>query len=317
MLPKRMISLDRLLVIGSTGLVGSKVARLASKYGFEAYNTQNARDSDLPRSTQLNITDRGATLSLTKEVQPRAIINTAALHNVDYCETHREEAKNVNVEGVKNLVEAAVQNDGRLIHLSTDYVFDGTSGHYTELDTPHPVHFYAETKLEAERIAAKVRSYAVARPSVIYGWNPLEASGIPSSSGKTVNFAMFVLDRLKKKETIKAVRDQYSSPTFADNLAEALLRLAKHPDNGVFHTAGRSCLSRYEFALKLAETFRYPTTLIEPVSTNDFKQPATRPKNSCLRVEKAEKALGMRFLTAEEGIEEMKKQNPAQAKATI
>src|SRR6266568_6040106 len=312
MLPKRMISLDRLLVIGSTGLVGSKIARLASKYGFEAYNTQNARDSDLPRSTQLNITDRRATQSLTKEVRPSAIINTAALHNVDYCETHREEAENVNVEGARNLVEAAVQNDSRLIHLSTDYVFDGTSGHYTELDTPHPLHFYAETKLEAERIAAKVRSYAVARPSVIYGWNPLEASGIPSSSGKTVNFAMFVLDRLKKKETIKAVRDQYSSPTFADNLADALLKLAKYPHNGVFHTAGRSCLSRYEFAVKLAEIFQYPQRLVQPMFTTEFKQLAERPKNSCLLVQKAENALGMKFLTTDEGIMVMKNQASSQ-----
>ena len=107
---------------------------------------------------------------------------------------------------------------------------------------------------------------------------------------------------------VKAVSDQYSSPTFADNLAEALLRLAKYPDNGVFHTAGRSCVSRYEFAVKLAEIFDYPTRLVEPVHASDFKQMAERPKNSCLQVDKAEKALGMKFLTADEGLAEMKKQ---------
>jgi dTDP-4-dehydrorhamnose reductase len=261
---------------------------------------------------QLNIADRDETMRLVKKVRPEAIVNTAALHNVDYCETHHEEATKVNIEGVRNLADAAQENDSRLIHLSTDYVFDGNSGHYSELDSPHPLHFYAETKLEAEKVAADLPSYAVARPSVIYGWNPLEAGGVPSSSGKTINFAMFVLDKLKKNEAVKAVRDQYSSPTFADNLAEALLRLARHSENGVFHTAGKSCMSRYEFAIKLAEIFAYPTRLVEPVYTSDFKQLAKRPKNSCLRVEKAEQTLKIRFLTAEEGIREMKRQAPSE-----
>ncbi len=304
--------MNRLLIVGSTGLVGSKVAYLAPKHGFEAYNTHNARTSPLLNSVQLNIADRDETLSLVKKVRPEAIVNTAALHNVDYCENHHEEATKVNVEGVRNLVDAARETDSRLIHLSTDYVFDGNSGHYSELDSPHPLHFYAETKLEAEKVAADLPSYAVARPSVIYGWNPLEAGGVPSSSGKTINFAMFVLDKLKKNEAVKAVRDQYSSPTFADNLAEALLRLAKNSENGVFHMAGKSCMSRYEFAVKLAEIFAYPTRLVEPVYTSDFKQSAKRPKNSCLRVEKAEQTLQIRFLTAEEGIREMKRQAPSQ-----
>ena len=293
--------------------MGSKVADLAPRHGFEEYNTHNVRTSPLPNSVKLDITDREETLSLVKKISPQTIVNTAALHNVDYCENHHEEATKVNVKGVRNLVDAAHENESRLIHLSTDYVFDGNSGHYSELDTPHPLQFYAETKLEAERIASELPSYAVARPSVIYGWNSLEATGVPSSSGKTINFAMFVVDKLKKNEAIKAVRDQYSSPTFADNLAEALLRLARHPHNGVFHTAGRSCMSRYEFAVKLADVFGYPTRLVEPVYTSEFKQLAKRPKNSCLRVEKAEQDLKMKFLTAEEGIREMKRQAPSQA----
>jgi dTDP-4-dehydrorhamnose reductase len=262
------------------------------------------------------MTDREATLHLVGDVHPNAIVNTAALHNVDYCETHREEAAKVNVEGVTNLGEAARKNQSRLVHLSTDYVFDGKTGHYSELDKPHPLHYYAVTKLEAEKVVSQLPNYAIARPSVIYGWNSLEATGVPSSSGKTINFAMFVLDKLKKNETVKAVKDQYSSPTFADNLAEALLRLAKYPQNGVFHTAGRSCMSRYEFAVKLAEIFGYPTWLVQPTFTTEFKQVAERPKNSCLLVEKAEKVLGMKFLTAEEGIREMKNQSSSQLVAS-
>jgi dTDP-4-dehydrorhamnose reductase len=307
--------LDKLLVIGDTGLVGSKVASMAAAAGYESHGTHNARESLIPRSVQLNIVDRNATMSLFEQVRPTAVVNTAALHNVDYCETHREEAEKVNVEGTRNLTDAAAKYGSRLVHLSTDYVFDGFAGHYTEEDQPHPLHYYAETKLESEKIASQVPSYAIARPSVIYGWNPLEASGVASSSGKTINFAMFVLDKLTKNEPVKAVRDQYSSPTFADNLAQAILKLARLHENGVFHTAGRTCMSRYEFAVKLAQLFDYHKDLIQPVYTSDFKQAAQRPKNSCLKVDKAEHLLGMRFMTAEEGIREMRRQ--ASSTATL
>jgi dTDP-4-dehydrorhamnose reductase len=299
--------LDRLLVIGSTGLVGSKLVFMASSHGFEPYNTQNRRRSHFPNSSQLDITDRDATLALVRDVQPKVIVNTAALTNVDYCETHKEEAENVNVRGVENLAEAARRNNSRLVHISTDSVFDGTYGHYSEFDKPNPINQYAMTKLASEKVVSHLSNYAIARPSVIYGWHsqPAEAT---TDSTKAMNFAMFVLDKLKKNETVKAVRDQYSSPTFADNLAEVLLKLAKSRENGIFHTAGRSCLSRYEFASKLTKVFGYSSRLLQPVFTGEFQQIAKRPKNCCLQVDKAEKILGMRFLTSEEGIKEVKKQ---------
>jgi len=299
--------LDKLLIIGSTGLVGSKLASVAANYGFEAYNTQYSRKSPFSNSTQLDITNHDETLRLVGEIMPRVIVNTAALTNVDYCETHKEQAESVNFRGVRNLAEATRKNECRLIQVSTDSVFDGTYGHYSESDTPHPLNYYSMTKLEAEKVVSSLSNYAIARPSVIHGWHS-QVIGAPSGSTKPMNFAMFVLDKLRNNETVRAIRDQYSSPTFADNLAEALLRLAKSTENGLFHTAGRSCLSRYEFAIKLTQIFGYSTKLVQPIFTSEFEQQAERPKNCCLRVEKAEKALGMRFLTAEEGIIEMKRQ---------
>lgn len=298
-------------MIGSTGLVGSKLASMATRYGFEPYNTQNMRESPFPNSKQLDITDKEATLRLVREIDPEVIINTAALTNVDYCETHKNEAEKVNVGGARNVAEAARQNDSRLIQVSTDIVFDGTYGHYTESDTPNPLNQYAKTKLEAEGVVSRLSNYAIARPSVVYGWHS-QAVAAGSNATKTMNFAMFVLDRLKNNEIVKAIRDQYNCPTLADNLAEALLRMAQNREIGIYHTTGRSCLSRYEFAVRIAEIFGYPTQLVKPVFSSDFKQLAERPKNCCLRVEKAERSLGIRFLTAEEGLGEMRKQAPSQ-----
>jgi dTDP-4-dehydrorhamnose reductase len=305
--------LDKLLIIGSTGLVGSKIAALSGKHGFEAYNTGYSRRTSLPQAAQVDITDHDATLNLVRRIHPNVIINTAAVTNVDYCETHPEEAQRLNVEGVRNLAAASRESKSRLVQISTDYVFDGSSGHYTEDDTPKPVNNYGRTKLEAEEIVSKLPSYAIARPSVIYGWNPRETIGTPSDSLKPMNFAMFIVDKLTKNETAKVVRDQYSSPTLADNLAEAILRIARHPANDIFHTAGKSCLSRYEFAVRIARLFGHPTKFVEPVFSSEFKQVAQRPKNTCLRVEKAERMLGMKFLTAEQGITEMHNQIPSPA----
>ncbi len=279
---------------------------MARDYGFEAFSTHNARQVQDNHSTKLDVTDRSSTFNLVENLRPDVVADTHALHNVDYCETHREEAFRVNVEGTRNLVDAASKVGARFLYVSTDYVFDGRKGHYGEEDKTNPLHYYAQNKVEAERMVSDLPSFIISRPSVIYGWNPLEASGIPSSSGKTINFAMFVLDKLVKNEVIKAVTDQYSSPTLADNMVEALLRLANMDVNGVYHTAGRSCVSRYEFAVRAAETFDYPTSLVLAVSSTDFKQVAERPKNSCLSVEKAEGALNMKFMTIEEGLRRMK-----------
>jgi dTDP-4-dehydrorhamnose reductase len=313
---KRIISfldpaLKKLLVVGGTGLVGSKLLALAGRHGFEGYSTHNARQVIVGSASRLDVTDRSATFGLVERVWPDVVVDTHALHNVDYCETHREEAARVNVEGTRNLVDAASKTGARFVYVSTDYVFDGKKGQYREDDHPNPLHYYAQNKVEAERLVADLPSYVISRPSVIYGWNLLERSGVPSSSGKTVNFAMFILDKFRKGETVKAVSDQYSSPTLADNMAEALLRLAKMDVNGVYHTAGRSCVSRYEFASKAAQIFGYPASLVQPVSSADFKQVAERPRNSCLSVEKAEKTLGIHFLTVEEGLREMKSQEVA------
>jgi len=244
---------------------------------------------------------------LVRQIDPQVIINAAALTNVDYCELHKDEADRVNVRGASNLAEAAMRYGIRLVQISTDSVFDGTRGHYLESDTPNPINKYSATKLESEKVVSQLSSYAIARPSVVYGWHPQVANEL-SSSTKAMNFAMFVLDKLKRGERVKAVTDQYSSPTLADRLADALLRLAKMPGTGIFHTAGRSCLSRFEFALIIANVFGYPAELVQPVLTTELKLVAERPKNCCLRVEKAERILGITFLTAREGIMEMKKQ---------
>jgi len=300
----------KLLVIGGSGLLGYKVAKMASDE-HETFLTYNYRSIQIEGCTALKLDkcDRKAVFELLERIKPDVVIDTAALHNVDYCETHPEEAWKVNVEGTRNVAEACKKVGAKIIFISTDYVFDGTKGYYTEEDTPNPLSYYAKTKLEAEKTIQSLDvNYIIARPSVIYGWNPNEVSGLKSSSGKSVNFVVWALQKLEKGEEIKAVTDQYSSPTLADNLAEALLVMASSEKQGIYHTAGKDCVNRYEFTLKIAEVFGLDKSLIKPVTSEIFKQVAKRPKKCCLDVSKAEKDFGIRFLTVEEGLKLMKNQ---------
>jgi len=304
-----VVIIVRVLVVGASGLLGFKAAELAVEQHFETFATYNFRPIKLEGCSffQLDKCNRGDTIAFVKKVKPGVVIDTAALHNVDYCETHRDEAWKVNVEGTRNVADSCREVGAKMIFISTDYVFDGRKGFYNEEDAPNPLHYYAKTKLKGENVVKEAGiAYAIARPSVIYGWNPSELAGLRSSSGKSVNFVIWTINKLKEREEISVVTDQYSSPTLADNLAEVLLVLSRSENQGVYHTAGRSCIDRFTFAKKIAEVFELDGRLIKPVTSDVFKQVAERPKRCCLDVSKAEREFGVKFLTVEEGLRKMK-----------
>jgi len=125
-------------------------------------------------------------------------------------------------------------------------------------------------------------NHIILRPSVVYGWTPLELAGTVSSSGKPMNFAMWLLTKLNKKEPLKIVTDQYATATLADTIAESALKIAEADSSGLYHVSGLSCESRYEFSQKLAKEFGYDVNLIKPTDSSQFKQKAKRPSYSCL-----------------------------------
>ncbi|MGH9922896.1 MAG: SDR family oxidoreductase, partial [Nitrososphaerales archaeon] len=257
---------------------------------------------------QVDITKGIDTARFIESLKPDIMINTSALHNVDYCENHKEEAKQVNVDAVRNLTNAANKIGARMIHISTDYVFDGRKGHYTENDEPMPLNYYALTKFEGEKAAQNASSHVIIRPSVVYGWTPLETAQTKSSSGKPMNFALWCVANLSNNQEIKAVTDQYTSPTLADNLAEVILELADSEHNGIYHVSGLSCLNRYKFVLELAQVMGFNTSLVKPTTSDQFKQIAPRPKNSCLDCSKVRRELRTKLLTSEESLKIMKEQ---------
>ena len=304
----------KLLIFGVSGLTGYKIAQIAAGK-YDVFGTYNERKIELPNCnvSKIDITNQDDLEKLFSDIKPNIVINTTALHNVDFCEEHQKQATLVNSIAVSNIHENAEKHDAKLVHISTDYVFDGKKTNpYSEKDIPTPISFYGESKLQGEKSLLN-SNHVILRPGVVYGWTPLELAGIVSSSGKPMNFAMWLLTKLNKKELLKIVTDQYASATLADSLAESILKIAEADGSGLYHVAGLSCESRYEFSKKLAKEFGYDENLIQPTDSSQFKQKAKRPSYSCLDCTKAIKEFDLNLLTTENSLKIMKEQVETEA----
>lgn len=228
---------------------------------------------------------------------PEVIINAAAYTDVDGCEIHKDKAWATNVGGVKNLVDSCRKQKIKLIHLSTDYIFNGEEGPYTEEDPPAPVNFYGETKLQSEKLIKESGiDFLIIRTNVLYGF------------GKNVkrNFLLWLLDKLSKNEKIKIVTDQFNNPTLVDNLSSCILEMVKKDLSGIYHIAGSEYLSRYDFAIKVANKFDFDKNNILPTKTEHLQQKAKRPHRGGLKTEKAEKILETQLLSIDTALDYIK-----------
>lgn len=205
----------KLLIVGASGLVGGKVAQRAIDGGMEVYGTYNLRGPrpgvpssgpDIP-CARLDVRDGGGVRDLVSSESPDAVINASALRGVDYCERHPEEADLVNASAVGVLADACADAGAKLVHISTDYVFDGDKAPYVEYDEPEPLNAYGYSKFVGEGRAV-VRGHAVVRTSAVYGWTPAELAWTKPSSGKGANFALRLLKSLSagKRANIAAGR---------------------------------------------------------------------------------------------------------------
>ena len=291
-----------MLVVGGSGLLGYKLLKNINNYDlYSTFNKNPIRHENI-EMMKLNIVNEKDCRKIT-ELKPDIIINTAAMTNVDHCEKFKDDAYNVNVIGTKNLAKVSEQIGSKFIHISSDMVFSGGNS-YVEEDEPNPVNTYGKTKLESEKIASKVSDYLILRPSVIFGWVPFENLQTRTESVKSMNFALWVLDKLKKKQKLTIVNDQFNTPTLADNLAEVIIEMIKKDTKGIFHASGLSCINRLDFSKKIANMFGYSQNSIIPCSSKELKQIAERSLQSCLNCDKIMKK-GIKLLQIEQAIEIM------------
>ncbi|MCE5213371.1 MAG: dTDP-4-dehydrorhamnose reductase [Methanobacterium sp.] len=284
--------MKRLFITGGSGLLGSRFGKFSKDYEVISTYNRNLEENAI----KLDITDEKDVLDKIKSIEPDLVIHPAALTNVDYCEDHQKEADQINAQGTLNIVKACEEADSKLIYVSTDFVFDGEKGKYQENDKTNPISYYGLSKLKGEEFVINSNiNYAIARVSVLYGWH------------RNFNYVTWVINELKENNQINIVTDEFNSPTYAENAAEAILNIYSKAKEGIYHIAGDERINRFDFAKNIAQVFELDETLINPIKSSDLIRKAKRPMDSSLSVEKAKNDLDIKLLNTTEGLIEMKK----------
>lgn len=276
----------RILVVGSNGMLGQSLCKFYSIQNNMLLLGCSVEDKSLINGfdyLQCDVTKRNEVKKTILDFYPDYIINASAYTNVDKSETERELAWKINVKGIEYIAEAARVLDARIIHMSTDYIFDGKEGPYAENEKPHPLGYYARTKLASEN-ALKMSGilYTILRTNVLYG---------ADSTSKT-GFVRWLVNSLRDGKDVRIVTDQINNPTFVDDLVQAINKVIEYNKTGIYNIGGKEFLSRFEFSEIIADYFGLDKSLIKPITTDELKQPARRPLKSGLITLKAETELG-------------------------
>ena len=289
----------KVLLTGSNGLLGQKLVKLILEKGDELIATARGKnrlpipEDDYAYST-MDITNREEVLRIIGKVKPDVVIHTAAMTNVDQCETEKEDCWKLNVDAVEYIIEACEQTSAYLIHLSTDFIFDGESGPYDEEGIPNPVSYYGDSKLAAEKLLFNSNiKYGVARTVLVYG--------VAHDMSRS-NIILWVKGSLEAGKDIKVVDDQLRSPTLAEDLAMGCYLMATKRAEGVYNISGRDLLTPYDMAIKTADFFKLDTSTMTRADASSFTQTAKRPPKTGFIIDKARKELGYDPRSFDEGI---------------
>jgi dTDP-4-dehydrorhamnose reductase len=250
----------------------------------------------------MDVTQRASVKEVIMAEKPDVIVNCAVFVKVDEAETQRETAWHTNVSAVEHLSEMARKVDARIVHISSDLVFDGVRAPYTETDTPHPINYYGRTKLASENVLRTAGiEHTIFRTCVVYG----------AAEHAKANYALSVLTALEDGQPVHAATDLLSAPTLVDDLALAIVRATERKRLGLYHVGGPEMITRFEFANRVAEVFGLDAGLILPTTMAELKSSgiwrAERPSRTGLVSLKAQTDLGLRLSNVDDGLRVMER----------
>jgi dTDP-4-dehydrorhamnose reductase len=282
----------RIAITGASGLMGWPLySRLKEKFevigAFHHSPKPGLVFLDLLKPKQVN--------AFVQQFQPDVLFHLAALTDVDRCEREPLAAKAVHVEGTKNVVQAVQKQDCRLVYFSTDFVFDGKKGNYSENDSTHPINVYGSTKLEGEKIVQSLDNRVIVRTTTPY-----------SSQLGSKKFVGTVIERLSKGESVSAFSDLIRSPTLVENISDCMESLLLKKFTGILNVAGSTSLSMLEAALEVARVFSFDPSLVRESLSSSVRLDAPRPLNTSLDVSHAAR-LGLPIQRFEEGLLQLKR----------
>jgi len=281
----------KILVIGAGGFTGSYLFRLLSeKYEVIGTSTHNKSFEKLELS-QFN-----ETYKKLKKISPDVIYLPAGITNMDYIENNPMNTRKINVLGAANIVNYCKESNCRMVFFSSDAIFDGKSGPYSENSNPNPISEYGRQKLEAENFVKKLKNSLIIRTSSLYGWD-----------NRNLNFISRLIGSLKSNMEFKAPTNQFYTPTYVVDLAYAALKLLEKDLAGTYNIAGPDFMSRHQIALNFCKVFGFKKELVAPVKSPQLGQTAKRPQYAGLINKKAEKELGIKFRSLKKGLKDMLK----------
>lgn len=288
----------KVLFTGITGLLGRYFITRKLE-GYEVFGVYNSNSLEPEKNLfRADITDKSEISEILKRINPQVIVHAASIGSVDYCETHKDEAYKVNVEGTKNIVDSCLKLGSKMIFTSSNAVYDGNNPPYNEESDLNPLDIYGKTKVEGEKLIEKSGiSYNILRLMTMYGW--------PQKGGRA-NPVTWIIEELGSKRPIKVVDDIYNNHLYAGQAADTIWQIIdKRKEKKTYNIAGEECISRYDLALKVAKVFKLDASLIKPVPNSYFNNIAPRPKNTCFNIQKMKKELGINPLSLEEGLIKM------------
>lgn len=295
----------KILITGSNGLLGQKlVHQLSADNEVELVATARGENRleqrEGYRYRSLDITNAAEVAEVIGEEKPAVIIHTAAMTNVDICESDKAGCDALNVDAVGFIVEACEANDVHLVHLSTDFIFDGEEGPLDESAVPNPLSYYGESKLKAEQIiqASRVKN-AILRTVLVYG--------VAEKMSRS-NIVLWAKGALEKGAPINVVDDQFRTPTLAEDLAQGCVLAAKQKAEGIYNISGPDFFNIIDMVRAIARFWKLDASLIGAVSSATLNQPAKRPPRTGFIIEKAMRELGYQPHSFEEGLMLVEKQ---------
>ena len=279
----------KILITGSNGLLGQKLLhKLRQDSSVELIATSKGKNrvsnKDGYTYFDLDITNNDAVAQLIASEKPQVVINTAAMTNVDLCEDEKKACDALNVEAVRYLADSCAMIDAHLIQISTDFIFDGEDGPYTEEDEPNPLSYYGLSKLKSEEVLqAHNVKWTILRTIIVFGVGEKLSNG---------NIVLWAKGALAKGDPLNIIDDQFRAPTLAEDLADACILAAKKKAFGVFNASGKDIMSIYEIVERIAKHYGNTTENLNRISTATLNQTAGRPPRTGFILDKSKKVLG-------------------------
>jgi len=290
----------KVLVTGSNGLLGQKLldyykqfpeieliatAKGADRYPFPGFYTY----------CSLDITNEAEVIAVFNSTKPEVVIHTAAMTNVDACELDQVNCDVLNVQAVEYIVNACNHINAHLVHLSTDFIFDGTHGPLAEEEIPKPLSYYGLSKYKAEQLVqAHSNSWAILRTVLVYG--------VVKDMSRS-NIVLWAKNALESGKSIQVVADQFRTPTLAEDLAQGCALAASQKASGIFHISGMNFMSVFDLVIQVADFWNLDKSLVNLSSSEGIQQPAKRPPITGFQIEKAKSILGYQPHSFKEGLQ--------------